>query len=449
MKHYDIICVGAGPTNIFLALSLMNTDKSILIIDKGKNIYSRSCPKLKTGKCVHCSPCNITNGFAGAGTFSDCKLTYSSEIGGNLIDYIGEENFYKYQDEVDKIFTKYGGKEEYSYDEDFANNLQYECSKYGMKLLKGKVRHLGSDGSQKVMKNIYDDLINSSNITIINNCEVVYIDFRNNIVITKEDKYSYSYISVAVGRSGSDWLNKLCTDNNITVKSGDIDIGVRVECPRAITDPVTDKLYEFKIVNYVNDKKCRTFCVNPGGAVVQENYDDIACVNGHSLSDNATLNTNFALLVTSHFTEPFNQPYEYAKSICKLTNMLAGGKPIVQRLIDLKNKKRSTKDRMARLSIIPTLKDAEPGDLRYCLPESILETIVETIDNLNNIMPGINGKDTIFYATEIKRNGNVIDVNEKLSPVNYSNVFFAGDSSGISRGIIQAAIAGMYIAKNI
>lgn len=456
MKSYDVILVGGGIANIALAESLLDTNLKVLLLEKGKDIENRYCAKAKLGKCVKCTPCRITTGFGGAGTFSDCKLTYSPEIGGNLIDYIGKENFDNYLVKADSLFTRYNGKEEYFCNDEYANNFQYECSKYGLKLIKGKVRHLGTDGSYEVMTNIYNKLLNSSNIDIKCNTEVVNIDFCNQVVYTKDnEEYGYNKLSIAVGRYGSEWLRNLCENNNIKLINNSVDIGVRVECPRAVTDAITDNLYEFKIINYsTSGNAVRTFCVNPGGYVTIEKYDNadgsaLSCVNGHSNANNESLTTNFALLVTSHFTEPFNQPIAYAKSIASMCNMLANDKPMVQRLIDLKAKKRSTHDRMKRLCYTPTLKDAEPGDLRYVLPANIIDSIIETLDKLNSVMPGINDSETILYAPEVKFYSSRIDLNNNLQNDKYKNVYFLGDSSGVTHGIIQSAMSGIFVADKI
>ena len=464
--HYDIVLVGGGIANIALALKLKNTKYKIAIFEKGHAIQNRSCPKSKTSVCVNCKPsCQITTGFAGAGCFSDTKLTYSSEVGGTLIDYIGKEEFNRLLIEADKMFKDNGATADFVYDEEFANNFQYECSKYGLHLIKSAVKHLGTDGSLKVMSNIYNELQNAENIDVFCDTNVAHVDFDEKFInveppqkeksfFTVPYRVRYDYISIAVGRYGSRWLRYYCINNGIKLQNTSVDIGVRIECPRSVTDEVTKNLYEFKIVNYSSsENKVRTFCINPGGYVVQENYDvdsgQIACVNGHSLSDNKSLNTNFALLVSCNFTDPFNEPIAYGQSICKLANMLADGKPMVQRLIDLKNRKRSTKERMKRLSIAPTLENAQPGDLRYVLPANIIDSIIETLDNLNNVIPGINGKDTIIYAPEVKFYSSKIDLNNKLQNDKYNNAYFIGDSSGVTHGIMQSAMSGIYVAEQI
>lgn len=453
-KKYDIILVGCGIANIMCALECLkqNPNMSILMLEKGNPITKRSCPKAKVGKCVDCKPsCQITTGFAGAGCFSDSKLTFSSEVGGKLVDYIGHDKFDALLGKVEEAFTEYGGDTTIHYNEEYANALQYECSKYGMKLIKSKIRHLGTDGSYNVMLNIYNRLMSYQNVVIKCNTEVIDVDLDQKLVQTNTDCYCGNHISIAVGRYGSEWLRDLCLRNNIKLINGEVDVGVRVEVPNAVTDNVTQNLYEFKIVNYSDsDNKVRSFCVNPGGFVTQENYDNgIACVNGHSYLDKKSLNTNFALLVSSHFTDPFNEPIKYGQRVCEIVNMLADGKPMVQRLVDLKNKKRTTKDRLARLSITPTLKDAEPGDLRYALPANILDSIVQTLDNMANVIPNINGKNTLLYAPEVKFYSSKINLNNNLQCDEFDGVYFLGDSSGVTHGIIQSAMSGLYAAEQI
>lgn len=451
MREYDVIAVGSGIANIMAVLNLVKNNEKlkILMLEKGNELSKRICPKEKTGTCVNCKNCYLF-GWGGAGTFSDSKLSYSPDVGGTIIDYIGEDSFNHYLNYADSIFSRFGGNEDVNYNEDYANQLSYKCSKYGLKLIKGKFRHLGTDGSQQVMKNIYDYLKTFPNIEIICNAEVENIDFANKRVeYTKSDKcfvVNADNILIGVGRSGSDWLTDLCKKNNINLLNTFIDIGVRVECPASITDEVTKELYEFKIINYSDSSnKVRSFCVNPNGYVSQETYDDgTVCVNGHSYLDKHSENTNFALLVSCRFTEPFNEPIKFGKTLCAYINMLTNGKVMVQRLVDLKYKKRSTKDRMKRLSITPTLKDAEPGDLRYALPSNVLDSIIQTLDNMSNVIPNLNGPNTILYAPEVKFYSSLIDVNNKLQVEEYPDIYWLGDSSGITHGIMQSSISGLY-----
>lgn len=454
---FDVVMVGCGIANIMCALKIIENkpDAKILMIERGNKLEKRGCPKSVTNnECVHCQPCQITSGFAGAGCFSDTKLTYSPEVGGTLIDYVGESEFTRLINESDELFTKYGGKNDSFFNDDFANKFSYDCQKYGMRLIKSKTRHLGTDGSYSVMMNIYSKLLSYNNVHILCNTDVVDIDFnKHKITCVKnsdEAYFYYKYLSVGVGRYGADWLREICIKNGIQTINDAVDVGVRVEVPNSVTDFVTNNLYEFKIINYSSsDTKVRTFCVNPSGFVTQENYDNLSCVNGHSFKDKKSENTNFALLVTTKFTEPFNEPIKYAKRISELANMLTGGKPMVQRLVDLKNHKRSTYERMSRLSITPTLKNAIPGDIRYALPSNISEPIVETLDNLANVMPNINGKNTILYAPEVKFYSSKVDVTNELESKLYKDTYFIGDGAGITRGIMQAASSGLYVAENI
>ncbi len=282
-NNYDVILVGGGIANILCAIKLAHTDLKVLLIEQGNSIDKRDCPKTKTGKCVNCKTCRITTGFGGAGFCSDCKLDYSSEVGGDVIHYIGRETFDQLLNDVSDIFTSFGADDSYVYNEEFANSLKYECSKYGMKLVKYPVRHLGTDGARVVMNNIYNYLNGADNITILCNTQVMDIDFANKIVYfasSDDDSaghnyYSADYISIAVGRSGSEWLSNICKKQDVKVDAGSVDIGVRVECPRSVTDNITDNLYEMKIYyNSSTGNTCRTFCVNPGGYVVQEKWND-------------------------------------------------------------------------------------------------------------------------------------------------------------------------------
>ena len=455
-----VVLVGAGICNIMTALRLANSsDLQVHIYECGRDIDKRKCPKAKTGKCVNCNPCQITTGFGGAGFFSDCKLTYSPDVGGDFIKLVGQEKFNSLLKQVDSILDEFGGSSKVYYNQEF---VSYDCSKYGLKLVKGDVRHLGTDKSYEVMTKMYQALQDSPNIYIHCNKEISSIDFENKLVYIPErvnttegykiisSPEKYDYLSIAVGRYGSDWLRSLCIKNNIPLEDNEVDVGVRVECPRAITDFITDNLYEFKIIGHsCSGNKFRTFCVNPGGYVVQENYDDdIACVNGHSLSDNKSMNTNFAILVSSKFTEPFNEPIKYGKSICRMTNMLAGGKVMAQRWVDLVNGNRSTWGRMSKLAIEPSLQTIEPGDIRYALPSRIVDSIIEAIKTLNNVIPGLDGRDTILYAPEIKFYSSKIKLDSKLQS-KYDNVYFGGDSSGTTHGIIQSAMEGIYIGEEI
>ncbi len=453
MKKYETIIIGCGPAGIFTALELLKNkpDMKIIMFDKGNNIKVRKCPKSKTINCVSCKPCNISCGFGGAGAFSDGKLSLSKDVGGWLEDYVGSEKLNKLIKYVDDIYLEYGGDKEISYNEEFANKFDYECSKYGLKFVKCPIRHLGTEKSAKIMEDMYDYIINHKNVEIVTNKEIEKIDMLNKIVTLHNEQYYGDNIVLAVGRSGSEWLINQCKENEIKTTNNQVDIGVRVELPRSITDFLTNGLYEFKIYNVskTTENVVRTFCMNPGGFVSQENYDNnLAVVNGHSYHDIKSGNTNFALLVSSKFTEPFNEPITYGKYIARLSNMLTGGKIMVQRLKDLKNGKRSTYDRIKKLSYTPTLKDAVPGDLSYVLPSRIVNALLETFDELEHVCPGISGRDTILYGVEVKFYSAKIEVNNELK-TKYEGIYAIGDGAGITRGLMQASISGVIAAQSI
>ena len=453
MKKSDVIIVGCGPAGIFTALELLKEkpDLKVTMFDKGNSIKVRKCPKSKTVNCVGCKPCNISCGFGGAGAFSDGKLSLSKDVGGWLEDYIGTDKLNELIKYVDDIYLSYGGNKEISFNKEFADNFEYDCNKYGLKFVKCPIRHLGTEKSAKIMDLMYDYIAGHENVDVITNEEITNIDMKKKVVTTKDKEYSAENIVLAVGRSGSGWLIEECEKNEVKTTNNQVDIGVRVELPRAITDKLTDNLYEFKIYNTsrTTENVVRTFCMNPGGFVSQENYDNnLAVVNGHSYHDLKSNNTNFALLVSSRFTEPFDEPITYGKYIARLSNMLTGGKIMVQRLKDLKAGKRSNPSRISKLSYEPTLKDAVPGDLSYVLPGRILTALLETFDELEKICPGISGRDTILYGVEVKFYSAKIEVDNNLQ-TKYDGIYAIGDGAGITRGLMQASISGVIAARNI
>lgn len=451
---YDVIIVGMGPAGIFTALELLNSNPNLklLMIEKGNNINVRKCPKSITGECIHCNPCNISCGFGGAGAFSDGKLSLSKDVGGWLEDYIGNQ-INEMIDYVDKIYLSHGADTSIEYNKEFANYMEKLCKKNNLKFIKCPIRHLGTEKCSIIMKKMYEEITSHKNTTVLHNTEVIDIDVSKKIkeIKTFEKTFKAKKLVLAVGRSGSNWFQKTCQKNNIKILNNRVDIGVRVELPRKILDYLTDKLYEFKIYNYskTTQNAVRTFCMSPGGFVTQENYaNNLACVNGHSYKEKKSNLTNFALLVSADFTEPFCEPTKYAEYIASLSNMLTGGKVMVQRLCDLKQAKRSTTEKMKKLSYSPTLPDAVPGDLSFALPARILNALVETFDALEAICPGISGKDTILYGVEVKFYSAKAKVDNNLE-TNIKGVYAIGDGAGITRGLMQASISGVIAARSI
>lgn len=454
MLRYDVVIVGAGPSGIFAAMELSKkSDLKIALIDKGRDIDKRVCNILIKGKCLKCKPCNMISGWGGAGAFSDGKLNYSFESGGWLLELISKEELAQLMDYVDKIYLNYGAPSKiYEPDPDFFDYLKWKARQVGLKLVYTRIRHMGSDGCKKVLSNMKKDL--ERKVDIILNTEVSEVIVKNNCVkgikLKTGDIVEAKYVILAPGRGGAEWLKNNLTKIGVKMKVNPVDLGVRIEVPAEVMEELTSRLYEPKFIYYSKtfDDKVRTFCVNPHGEVIAEVYEDIITVNGHSYEDKKTDNTNFAILVSTKFTEPFEDPIAYGKYIARLANIIGGG-VIVQRLGDLLRGRRSTKDRIKRSIVEPTLKTATPGDLSFVLPYRYLVNIKEMLKALNKVAPGVYSDHTLLYGVEVKFYSLRVDVNSELETTTIKNLYCIGDGSGLTRGLVQASIAGIIAARSI
>ena len=465
-ERYDVIIVGAGPAGIMCAYELYkkNEELNILLLDKGNDIYHRNCPILekKIKKCpvqkdghIGCLPhCSITSGFGGAGAYSDGKFNITSEYGGWMGEYIENDIVLELIKYVDSINLKFGAPKEIT---DPTTKKVKEIEKrglaVGLKLLRGKVRHLGTEVNLKVLKNIFEYL--NSKIEIKHKTEVKNILVENKkikgIILDKNVKIKSDYVVITPGRDGSYWLNNLAIEHNINTTANHVDIGVRVETNNEIMEEINENLYEGKFIYRTKvGSTVRTFCSNPKGHVVVENHSGTMLANGHAYKDikKGSKNTNFALLVSHKFTEPFNQPNEFAHGVSKLANMLSNGSIILQRFGDLKKGRRSTTKRINEGFVIPTLKEAVPGDLGLVLPYKTMRSIIEMIEALDYITPGIASEHTLLYGVESKFYSARPEVNNKFES-NIKGLYFGGDGAGITRGLAQAGANGVWIARDI
>lgn len=451
---YDVIIIGAGPGGIFSAYELMqkNKDLKIAVFDAGHSLEKRHCPidGDKVKNCIKCKTCAIMNGFGGAGAFSDGKYNITNDFGGTLYEYIGRKQAIDLMEYVDKINMSHGGEGTKMYST-AGTNLKKLCLQNKLKLLDASVRHLGTDINYIVLENLYNEMKDHMDFFFDTPIEKIEIldngDYR---VDTKDNSYDCKKCVISVGRSGSKWMETVCNDLNIPTKSNRVDIGVRIELPAVIFSHLTDELYESKIV-YRTEKfedNVRTFCMNPYGIVVNENTNGIVTVNGHSYesADLRTENTNFALLVAKHFSEPFKDSNGYGESIARLSNMLGGG-VIVQRFGDLVRGRRSNTKRIEEGLVTPTLA-ATPGDLSLVLPKRILDGIIEMIYALDKIAPGTANDDTLLYGVEVKFYNMEVEIDEHLQS-KYPGLYIIGDGSGVTHSLSHASASGVYVARHI
>lgn len=445
-----IAIIGAGSAGITAAYHfLKETGIQVDLYEKGNNIHNRQRNE-------------VMSGFGGAGTYSDGKLTLTTEYGGWLTDYMSEKELEVLIEEADDIWKNVSGVLELDSKSNYeaVKDLEYSCSRQNLKLYPAKIRHLGTDNCLLFIRKMYEMFEQAPHINIRCNSEItdLIVDgdkvtglrtVENGETIERE----YDKIIAAVGRSGNSWMQEIVRKYSLSYDLNPVDIGVRVEVPRSVTDHFTNQLYEFKIKYYTNgfEDEVRTFCVNPGGFVaIERNKDNLLTVNGHSYKNRKSDNTNFALLVSTKFTEPFDEPLKYGEYIARLANMLAGGDNIiVQRYGDLTRGRRSTKKRIEKNFVHPTLPGAMPGDLSFVLPYRYISDLTETIERLNTVMPGMSDPNTLLYGVEVKFYSVRIKVDGKMRSANLENLYCVGDGAGLTRGIIQASVSGLIAAKDI
>lgn len=455
---YDVAIIGAGPAGIFSALEIIKQKPNwkIAIFEKGTRIENRKC-MIRNGldKCPPCKKCGLLCGWGGAGAFSDGKLTLTPEVGGHLIDYISRKELEELISYTDDIYLEYGApKQLHGTDLETYQDIARKATMAELKLIYSPVRHLGTDTSLAVLKAMQDFL--NERVDIINDRIASQLLVENGkvkgFVTDKGDEILAKHVIVAPGREGADWLNKEFGNLGINFENNAVDIGVRVELPAAVMETLTSKLYESKLIYHAPTfgDAVRTFCMNPYGEVVCENYNGIATVNGHSYgeTEKRTNNTNFALLVSKRFTEPFTAPIEYGQHVARLANMLGGG-ILVQRLGDLLSGRRSTEKSLSRSVVEPTLKSATPGDLSLVLPYRHLTSIVEMLFALDKIAPGVSSRYTLLYGIEVKFYSARVRLNKDLETIGVDNLYAIGDGAGVTRGLIQASASGILAARSI
>ena len=458
----DVVIIGAGPSGIFTALELLRrgSRKHIILVEKGKAIEERRCPKHKTNQCVNCKPyCHITTGFSGAGAFSDGKLSLSSEVGGDLPSLIGDSLTQETIDDTDQINLEFGADShiEGIGNTDEVKEIRKRAIQAGLKLVDCPIRHLGTEKAQEIYRSIETYLLDHG-VEILFGYECTDVILagevcRGVLVNNGQDHLEISahHTVVATGRRGADWLERLCTDHHIAHQPGTVDIGVRVEVRSEIMERVNNVLYESKLIGYPQPfkNKVRTFCQNPGGIVSQENYDnDLAVVNGHSYKDFKSDNTNLAILCSHNFNEPFHQPIAYAQKVGELTNMLGAGHILVQRLGDILDGKRTWQEELSRSNLRPTLPDAVAGDITAAMPYRAMINIINFIQAVDHVVPGFASIETLLYSPELKFYSNRVKMDAAFN-TNITGLHCLGDSSGWTRGLMMASAMGVLMGRRL
>ncbi|MEA1959382.1 MAG: NAD(P)/FAD-dependent oxidoreductase [Chloroflexota bacterium] len=456
MDKYDVIIVGSGPAGISAAVELSQTPGlRVLILEKGKDIDSRICPGMKKGiGCRQCSPCDLVSGWGGAGAYSDGKLTLNPDVGGRLKEYVGvakTEELIRY---VDSSYAKFGRSDRVYGVGDEVEEIKRRAILADLHLTPMVVRHMGTEHARVVMGRMHDFLAGKVEIKLGEVVKEILTDGGTVKGVSTENgtEYDCDYLIVAPGREGSDWIVHEAERLGLTLQINPIDIGVRVEVPEAVLREITDALYECKLEYYSEsfDDRVRTFCMCPAGEVTMETTggaDPVTTVNGHSYAERKTNNTNFAILVSTTFTEPFRDPIAYGRYLARMANLLSGG-VIVQRLGDLLEGRRSTEQRIARGNVVPTLKSATPGDLSFALPYRYLKDIIEMLYAMDRLAPGVASRHTLLYGTEVKFYSSRLALSDNMES-EIANMFAAGDGVGVSRGLVQASASGVVAAREI
>jgi uncharacterized FAD-dependent dehydrogenase len=453
-RSFDVVVIGAGPAGIFAALELTRRSRlKVAILEKGPNIDKRRCLARQGKGCHACHPCSIMSGWGGAGAFSDGKLTLSPASGGHLGEILGEAEAQALIHQVDSVYLRYGASPVvYGGPSDEFEALEKRSALAGLKLISVPIRHIGTERCVDIMRRMHEDLM-SAGVHIAVRTPVEKVLARNGQVVGVETKtgeiIEAEYVIVAPGREGAGWLRNVATDLSLSLVRNPVDLGVRVELPATVMEPITDLLYEFKFLYFSRafDDRVRTFCVCPHGEVSTEFAGEVMTVNGHSYADRKTANTNFALLVSKNFTEPFDDPIAYGKSIARLANLLSGG-VLVQRLGDLEAGRRSNTQRLSRSLVAPTLKSATPGDLGLVFPYRYIVNLLEMLHALDEVAPGVCSRHTLLYGVEVKFYSNRLALTPALE-TEVRNLFACGDGAGITRGLIQASASGMVVARSI
>ena len=460
--HTDVVIVGAGPSGIFTALEMLRrgSRKKIVIVEKGKAVEHRRCPKAQTGRCMNCKPyCHITTGFSGAGAFSDGKLSLSYEVGGDLPTLVGELLVQETIDYTDRIYLEFGADThvEGVGNTEAVKEIRKRAIQAGLKLVDCPIRHLGTEKAQDIYYAIEQELLRQG-VELLFGCECTNLLLHDGVcrgVHVTDGRTGFDIEAgttvVATGRRGADWLERICQENGIAHQPGTVDIGVRVEVRNEVMETVNEVLYESKLVGYPRPfkNKVRTFCQNPGGFVSQENYDnELAVVNGHSYKERKSDNTNLSILCSHNFNQPFNQPIAYAQKIGELTNMLGAGHILVQRYGDILDGKRTWQKELLQSNLRPTLPDAVAGDITAAMPYRAMVNILGFIQAVDHVVPGFASTETLLYSPELKFYSNRVRMDAQLT-TSIAGLHCLGDSSGWTRGLMMASVMGVLMGRRL